>query len=137
MLLIVERVLLLKKVSLFANIDDDVLVNLAGAMEEQEFKAGETIIEEGDTGRELFIIAEGTVRIHKGDKTLRMMERNTFFGELAALDPQPRTASVTAAEETRTLKLDNTVLLEELMNNGLLALGIIHFLIDRFRDLKA
>jgi CRP-like cAMP-binding protein len=132
-----ERVLLLKRVSLFANIDDDLLINLAGVMKEHEFNAGERIIEEGDTGRELFIIVDGRVRVHQGDKTLRILESNTVVGELAALDPQPRTASVTADEHTRVLKLDHTVLLDELVNNGLLALGIIRFLIHRFRDQEA
>src|SRR5207248_1519155 len=117
-LMLMERVLLLKKISLFADIDDDLLINLAGVMQEQEFKAGEAIIEEGDTGRELFIIVDGRVRAHHGDKTLRVLESNTVVGELAALDPQPRTASITAEEDTRVLKLDHAVLLEELMNNG-------------------
>jgi CRP-like cAMP-binding protein len=134
MLLTVERVLFLKQVDLFANVDDDVLVNLAMQMVEEEFKAGERIITEGDMGRELFIIVDGKVRVHKGDVDLATLGSKAVVGELAALDPEPRTASVTALEDCNLLRLEHTLLFEELLGNNELARGIIRFLVRRFRD---
>jgi CRP-like cAMP-binding protein len=137
MLLTVERVLFLKKVDVFAGIDDDALAGLAVPMQEREFRAGESIFREGDLGREMFIVLEGRVRIHRGEQTFDMVGSAGFFGELAALDPEPRSASATAVEDTRALALNHTVLLEELMNNSVLAQGIIRYLVRRFRAAPA
>src|SRR5450631_276696 len=98
MLLTVERVLLLHQLEMFSNIDEDALIRLAAAMTEQDAKPGEMIIEEGQLGREFYIIIEGKVRVHQGEKQLTILGNKTIFGELAALDPQPRSASVTAIE---------------------------------------
>ena len=136
MLLTLERVLFLKKVDVFAQVDDDVLVDLATATDEREFSAGECIIQEGDTGRELFIIVDGSVRIHRGEQTLATMGSKSVFGELAALDPEPRNASVTAVEDTRMLILKHTVLIDHLMANRELALSVIRFLIRRLRAIE-
>lgn len=136
MLLTVERVLFLRMVEIFAAIDEDVLVNLAGEMKEREFKAGEPIIAEGELGRTLYVVVDGKVRIHKGDKDIATLGSKGVFGEMAALDPHPRTASVTAVEDTRLLELDHAVLFEELTGNSELARGIIRFLVGRFRELR-
>ena len=134
MLLTIERVLFLRKVEMFANIDEDALVELASAMQEREFSAGATIIREGDPGRELFIVVRGEVRVVKGDHELATLGSQGVFGELAALDPQPRSASVVALGECHLLQLDHAVLFEELMNNNVLARGLIRFLVNRVRE---
>jgi CRP-like cAMP-binding protein len=134
MLLTVERVLFLKKVEMFTDIDDDALAHLATTMSEQDSPAGTAIIREGDDGRELFILVTGSARIHKGERTLATIGPKGVVGELAALDPQPRTASVTALEDCHLLSLGHAVLFEELMSNNDLARGIIRFLVRRFRE---
>ena len=133
MLLTLERVLLLKGVNFFSEIDDDVIAGLAAEMQDREFTAGERILAEGDHGRELFIIVFGSVRVHRGSETVTNLGYKGVFGELAALDPQPRLFSVTAQEDTRLLSLSHTVLFEELMSNAELARGIIRFLVARLR----
>src|SRR5882672_4585865 len=90
MVLTVERVLLLRQVEMFRNIDEDALIRLAAAMKEQDARPGETIIEEGQLGRELYIIIDGKVRVHNGVKEVAILGSKAIFGELAALDPQPR-----------------------------------------------
>jgi CRP-like cAMP-binding protein len=132
-LLTLERVLFLKKVDIFAQVDDDALVDLATATEEREFPAGERIIQEGDTGREMFIVVDGCVRIYRGEQTLAMLGKQGVFGELAALDPEPRNASVAAVVDTRTLILRHNVLIDHLVASRELAMGVIRFLIRRMR----
>ena len=134
MLLTVERVLLLKKVDFFAQIDDDALVDLANAMRERPCWPMEQVIQAGEMGRDLFIVVRGRVRIHKGDEVIATLEAAAVFGELAALDPQPRIASATCLEETHLLQLDHAALMDELSVNNELARGVIKFLVRRFRE---
>jgi CRP-like cAMP-binding protein len=133
MLLTVERVLLLHQVEIFRNIDEDALIRLASAMKEQDARPGETIIEEGELGRELYIIINGKVSVHQGEKQLAILENKAIFGELAALDPHPRTASITAIVETHMLRLDHETLFDELVGNNELAQGVVRFLVQRLR----
>ena len=135
MLLTVERVLLLHHVEMFRNIDEDALIRLAAAMQEQDARPGETIIDEGELGRELYIIIDGKVRVHQGDKDLATLASKAIFGELSALDPQPRSASVTAIDETRLLRLDHETLFDELVGNNELAQGVVRFLVRRLRTI--
>lgn len=134
MLLIVEKVLILKKVDIFADIDDDLLAGLAAEMQERDYRAGERILEEGGIGREMFIIVSGSVRINRGDILITEIGSQGVFGELAALDPQPRNASVTAVADARVLVLEHTVLFEQLQSQGELVRGIIRFLVRRIRN---
>jgi len=136
MLLILEKVLFLKKVDIFADIDDDALAGLAGEMHERDYRAGERIIATGDIGREVFIIVSGAVRVTRGDEVIAVLGSQSVFGELAALDPQPRSATVTALEAVRVLTLEHTVLFEQLLAQGELARGIIRFLVRRIRNPK-
>jgi CRP-like cAMP-binding protein len=130
----VERVLLLKRVEMFAAVDDDVLAGLAKWMREREGVAGEALLREGEMGQELYVVVSGRVRVERGSKTVAVLERGGVVGELAALDPAPRTATVTALEPTLLLCLEHADLAEELLSNSDLAWGIIRFLVRRFRD---
>jgi CRP-like cAMP-binding protein len=130
----VERVLLLKGVEMFSAVDDDVLAGLAKWMREREGVAGEALLREGEVGQELYVVVSGRVRVERGSKTVAILERGGVVGELAALDPAPRTATVTALEPTLLLCLEHGDLAEELLSNSDLAWGIIRFLVRRFRD---
>jgi CRP-like cAMP-binding protein len=121
-------------VEMFRNIDEDALIRLAAALKEQDARPGEAIIEEGQLGRELYIIIDGKVRVHRGEKEVAIMGSKAIFGELSALDPQPRTATVTAIDETRLLRLDYETLFDELIGNNELAQGVIRFLVQRVRS---
>lgn len=75
----------------------------------RDFADGEWIFEEGDTGRDLYIIQQGTVEIRKksalGDIPLARFNRGDFFGELALVHSIPRTASALAVGPTRLIIL--------------------------------
>jgi signal transduction histidine kinase len=82
-----------------------------------EFEPGEVIFREGDPGSCFYLIAGGTVRISKGEgeesETLDVAGVNQFFGEMAVIDGQPRSATATAEEACRLGKID-TVGFEQL-----------------------
>ncbi len=100
-----ERVLVLKQVSIFETIPHELLADVAVLLTERPAIAGERIIEKGEPGDSLYIIAAGRVRVHDGDRDLREMAQNEFFGELSLLDSEPRTASVSALEPTLLFRL--------------------------------
>ena len=133
MSLTIERVLLLKSTEVFSEVPEESLLELANVVQEIEARAGEKIIEKGEIGSSLYIIVDGKVRVHDGDQELRLLGSREIFGELAALDPEPRSASVTALEDTLLFKLDENVLYEMMAENQALTRGIIRILCRRLR----
>ena len=69
---------------------------LARAARRREYRAGDTIIREGDRGADFFAIAEGRVRVLRGRTELGSQARGTGFGEIALLRAVPRSATVVA-----------------------------------------
>jgi CRP-like cAMP-binding protein len=128
MLSIPQKSLILHAVSLFAETPADILAEVAGLLEEVSFKVDETIFEQGDVGDALYIVVEGSVRVHRGGRTLTIIEPYGVFGEMAALDPEPRSATVTAVEALRLLRLARDPLYQLINSRMEIASGIIHYL---------
>ena len=130
---LVERVAALHRVELFGGIPGRVLAAVAELTSEVRVSPGDVLIEEGAIEAHLYAIVQGRVRVHRGDQTLVELGPGDTVGELAALVPQPRTASVTALEPTLALRLDNAVLDDLLIEWPELAHGVIEALVGRLR----
>jgi CRP-like cAMP-binding protein len=130
---LVERVAALHRVELFARIPGRVLAAVAEHTAEVRASPGEVMIEEGAVEAHLYALVHGRVRVHRGDQTLVELGPGTTVGELAALVPQPRTASVTTLEPTLALRLDKAVLDDLLVEWPELAHGVIEALVARLR----
>ena len=90
---------------LFEGLDPDVLEKIAPGVGIISLREGEVIFREGEQGDSLYLIGEGSVKISKigrGGKqeTLGVVRSGDFFGEMALLDGQPRSAMAMAAEPT-------------------------------------
>ncbi len=133
MRLTIERVLLLKSVDVFSETPEEDLLELAAVLEEIETRDGERIIEKGEIGSSMYIVVDGMVRVHDGEQELRVLGSREIFGELAALDPEKRSASVTAIEDTVLFRLDERTLYEMMAENQSLTRGIIRILCRRLR----
>lgn len=133
MLLALEKVLLLKSAGIFAEIPDESLVEVASALEEMTVGPGTEIIKKGDLGTSLYIIVEGRVRVHDGDKVLAELGESEVCGELSALDPEPRMASVTAIQPTHLFRISQHSLFELMSEHAAIAKGIIRVLCRRVR----
>jgi CRP-like cAMP-binding protein len=129
-----EKVAILKSMSLFADADRQILEQTAALLKEQIVHQGETIFSKGDPGQCMYIIAAGKVRVHDGERTLNTLEKWDFFGEMAALDPEPRSASVTAIEDTRLYSLEQEALYGLMQQHPGVTHGIIHALSQRLRN---
>lgn len=134
MLLTVEKVLILKTVEIFSDIPDEYLVELANIIDEIELKAGTVVFEKGDIGSSMYIIIEGKIKIHEDETELAVLGDRQVFGELAALDPEPRLAACTAVENCRLFRVDRLTLFELITEHAKVAEAVIHHLCERVRQ---
>ncbi len=129
----VEKVLLLRSVGIFSSTPSDVLLQLAHALEEVDLAAGQTLFQQGELGTSMYVIIEGSVRVHIGDQTIVELGEREIVGELAALDPEPRSASVTAIRPTRLFRIEQESLLELMVDQPEIIQGVIRELAKRIR----
>jgi len=132
-LLLVEKVLILKAVSIFKDTPEHILADLAPLMEEEEFEQGSIIFKEGDIGDSMFIIHEGEVKIHKGGTDLAVLNEKEVFGELALLDAEVRSATVTANTDCVLFRIEQEPFYELIDNRPEVARGFIKILCQRLR----
>lgn len=86
----------LKSVSLFSSLSQKDLRKIASAGDEQTIEPGHILTEQGDTGREAFVIIEGTAAVKRANRKVATLGPGQCVGELALLDRGPRTATVVA-----------------------------------------
>jgi CRP-like cAMP-binding protein len=98
-MILVQRILFLKNVPLFSTMPPDTLAWVAEAADETSYPSGQTIFKKGSEGDSMYVIADGSVRIHDGDKTLASLPQGAFFGELSILDGETRSASASAESD--------------------------------------
>ena len=134
MLLTVEKVLLLNSVGFFSELPGELLAEISTVLEEEHIPAGDTILKKGEYGTSMYIIVSGKVKVHDGEKGITILGEQDIFGELAALDPELRCASVTAIEDTMLLKMEHYALYELIFDHADVARNIIRFLCRRYRD---
>lgn len=133
MFLTVEKVMVLKSVSIFEEVPEEMLADLAALLVEIEVPGGDPVYEKGVVGRTMYIIAAGRVRLHDGDRTFVELGPGEFFGELTTLDPEPHSASATALEDTELLGLDRDALYDLMSSHAEVLRGLIHALCQRLR----
>lgn len=133
-LLTVEKVLALKGVDLFSALAEQDLVEVAYIAEELDAEAGERVISQGEIGTSLYVIVSGAVRVHRGDHDIVRLGQRDVFGELATLDPEPRSADVTALEDCLFLRIEGTALYDLMSEHPAVTRGVIAVLCERLRD---
>jgi CRP/FNR family transcriptional regulator, cyclic AMP receptor protein len=104
----IQYVDFLRKVSLFSELREDELRQIAGVVREQHYRKNVTIFHINDPGNALFILKNGMVKITIEDQSgreiiLRILYPTEFFGEMALIDGMPRSATVTTQEPSDAL----------------------------------
>ena len=135
-LLLIEKVLVLKSLSIFAETPETILAEIAHLIEEQELTNGTSIFKEGDLGDSMYIIFRGSVRIHKKDQTLAEFHEKEFFGELSLLDPETRSASATAITDCFLLKIDQEAIYDLFESRPEVVQGVVKILCRRIRSIN-
>jgi CRP/FNR family transcriptional regulator, cyclic AMP receptor protein len=95
--------------------------------------AGVRVVTEGEEGDELYIVRAGEAAVQHGDHIVARLGPGSLFGELAVLDPAPRSADVVATVDTDLLILDRTTLLDLMARRPEVAADVITMLVRRLR----
>jgi AAA family ATP:ADP antiporter len=134
MLLTIEKVMILKGVDIFSATAEEHLVDIAYQLDNMEFECGELIVKAGDSADCMYVIVTGEVRVHDQGRFIADLRDGDFFGDMALLDDQPRSASVTALRDTALLRLDRTVFQEIIHDYPEVTRGIMRVLSQRLRN---
>jgi SulP family sulfate permease len=141
-----QEALGLGEIELFSGRKAETLTALEQCMERRSCKAGERIFTHGETGDELFLIRRGAVRIvlpisDKQSHHLGTFGRGAFFGEMAFLDGDPRSADAIAFSEAELYVLSRKAFDKFAEDHKKLALGLMEglasVLADRLRYTNA
>ncbi|CAN5739948.1 hypothetical protein BH23CHL7_BH23CHL7_03640 [soil metagenome] len=123
----------LSRLPLFAEISGESLDRLADVAGEQAFDAGEYIVRQGQVGTGLYVLLDGEASVIRGSTQLAGLSAGEFFGELAVIDQQPRSASVRANSPVHCLAIASWDLVGLLERDPALALNMIQVLVARLR----
>ena len=102
--------LLIESSHLFKSLDEEGRDQVFASGELETFEAGTVILFEGEQGDSFYLLKKGAVWVstRRGGKDVRLatLSRGAFFGVVAVLSGQPRTATVTAAEPVEAVRFD-------------------------------
>lgn len=134
-----EMINFLRRVPLFAEMDDEELLNLSRDLHRHAFKAGETIFFQGDPGNSVYLIASGAVRIYVlgedgQEVSVMIYGPGDLFGEMSLLDQLPRSATAVAIEDSLLWVMTGQDFERHLRNSHQLALNLMLTLSARLRE---
>jgi CRP/FNR family cyclic AMP-dependent transcriptional regulator len=129
----------LRTVPLFESLNETGATELCDLLETMDCRAAQTLFRAGDAGNAMYLIEQGRVRINvKGadghEINVAELGPGDFFGEMAMLDGQPRSASATAVEDSRLASLSRKHFLSFVENNSNVALEMLSALAHRLRQ---
>ena len=128
----------IRKAPLFTALDDVAAASLLANMVSVKISKGSILFAEGDEGDQLYVIAEGKLKLgtSSGDgreNLLSILGPGEMFGELSLFDPGPRTSTATAVTDAKLLSLGQEKLLPWLAENPKVSLQLLARLAQRLR----
>lgn len=101
---------ILKQARIFKGFEPEAIEHAGALAGLQTFTQGEIIFREGDPGSYLYIVVEGSVSIHCGDKRIAKCRSHEAFGEMAAFGKRRRSATARAVTNVELLLFDEDAL---------------------------
>lgn len=129
-----QKILLLRRVDLFAEMTTRQLGHVASVTREQVQPAGSIIFEEGDAGDTLFVIGSGSVEVLRGGERLKVLHEADYFGELAVLTGAARNATIRALSDCLLLRLERSDFHQVLAGNFDAVLAVIRMICKRLQS---
>lgn len=135
---LMERVLLLRRVPLLADLTPNDLQRVASLATEHHIEADEILFEQDDPGEEMFVVVRGRVRIvirqKEGEKEFTRRGVGEVIGEMSLISGEPRAATVIAAVETHLLCLDRKSFEGLLRERPEVGLAVMRVLCARLKE---
>ena len=134
-----NKVELLKNVSIFNGLSGDELGYISKKMVPKSYDVGQVIILEESEGDDCFFVTEGSVKITRLSKDgreviLAILNDGEFFGEMALLDGDLRSANVIALEKTDALTLKRKDFIDSLKKYPQIAIQLLKEMAYRLRE---
>lgn len=125
----------LRRVALFSSCSTKDLEKIAKAGDEVTMAAGSLVVDQGQTGREAFVILKGSATVRRNGKKVATLGPGSVVGELSLLDHGPRTASVVADTDCVMLVISQRQFLGVLDSIPALSHKMLATLAGRIREL--
>lgn len=125
----------LARLPLFANVSKRHLRRVAALAEIREFEPGDTIVEKGDAPDGFYLILGGRAKVVARPQA-RPLKTGDYFGEMALLDGEPRSATVVAVGELQTMRLPRRPFMRLLQQEPSIAIAMLAELGSRVRRLE-
>ena len=133
-----KKIELLQSVALFWDLSEEELGYISEKMIARHYESGKFIFLEDSEGEQCFFVVQGSVKVTRLSKDgreviLSMLNEGEFFGEMALLDGESRSANVIALEETEVLTLNREDFLVVLHDYPQIAIQLLKEMADRLR----
>lgn len=125
----------LRNISLFSECSAKELALVVKNSTERVLKAGTIIMDQGQTGREAYVLLEGSATIKRNGKKIGTAKTGAVIGELSLLDNGPRTASVIADTDVTLLVISERALKGAIDNIPAISRKLLKALATRVREL--
>lgn len=129
-----QMVAVLARAPIFYGLSDEILGRIAGVAEQVTAAAGETFILTDDVEPWMYLLVSGQAQVHRDGSSIATVTPGSTVGELAVLDPAPRSADVTASEQSVLLRIDHAHLADLMADEPELTEGIIAMLVRLIRS---
>ena len=124
----------LKNVALFSNCSNKELEKVAKASDEVSMTEGTLIMDQGQMGREAFVIVDGEVIVKRNKRKVATLGPGDVVGEMSLLDRGPRTASVVAGTDVTLLVIDSRRFLAVIDDIPAISRKLLEALAKRIRE---
>lgn len=96
----------IKNTDIFSELNEKALEEFLSYGLLREYKSGETVMKEGESGETMFFVLEGSFDVVKGDKAIGVIKDGDFFGEMSLLTGDKRYATIIAKELSKAIEID-------------------------------
>lgn len=118
-----------------SGLKDRVLSDLAARAKTMRIAGNENIITRGEAGSTMYFVVSGKVRIHDGEVTWAYIEEGGVFGEMAVLDSEVRSASVTSECDSLLLCISRDAFYDALSTDPTAFRTVLHAVLQREREI--
>ena len=125
----------LRNIALFSECSAKELGLVVKNSSERVLKAGTIIMDQGQAGREAYVILEGSATVRRNGKKISTAKAGSVIGELSLLDQGPRTAAVIADTDVRLLVISERALKSAIENIPVISRKLLKALATRVREL--
>jgi CRP/FNR family cyclic AMP-dependent transcriptional regulator len=125
----------LASLPLFSRLRKRQLRKIAGLAQFTEYAEGDVVVQTGEPGDAFFVILSGRAKV-LGKPRARTLRRGSYFGEMALIDGEPRSATIMAGSELQTMKLPRRPFMKLLEQDPKIAIAMMAELSTRVRRLE-